>query len=60
MKLIAAMSIGILSLAMVLSSSTTSKESIHQFKVEDIEGKTFDLSTLKGKKVMIDDSVSSS
>ncbi len=53
MKIIAAMSIGILSLAMVLSSSTTSKESIHQFKVEDIEGKTFDFSSLKGKKIMI-------
>jgi len=53
MKIIAAMSIGILSLAMVLSSSTTSKESIDQFKVEDIEGKTFDFSTLKGKKIMV-------
>jgi len=53
MKIIAAMSIGILSLAMVLSSSTTGKESIHQFKVEDIEGKTFDFSSLKGKKIMV-------
>ena len=53
MKLIAAMSIGILSLAMVLSSSTNGKESIHQFKVEDIEGKSFDFSSLKGKKIMV-------
>jgi glutathione peroxidase len=28
-------------------------QSIHQFSVLDIEGKTFDLSELKGKKVMI-------
>ena len=27
--------------------------SIHQFKVTDIEGKEFDLSTLKGKRVMV-------
>jgi len=53
MKILVAMSIGILSLATLLSSSTTSKESIHQFKVEDIEGKKFDFSSLKGKKIMI-------
>lgn len=28
-------------------------KSIHQFKVEDINGDTFDLSSLKGKKVLI-------
>lgn len=28
-------------------------QSVHQFKVEDIEGNIFDLSALKGKKVMI-------
>jgi len=28
-------------------------QSIHQFKVEDINGQTFDLASLKGKKVMI-------
>ena len=28
-------------------------ESIHQFKVTDLYGETFDLSSLKGKKVMI-------
>ncbi len=30
-----------------------SKETIYQFKVEDLSGKMFDFSTLKGKKVMI-------
>ena len=29
------------------------KESIHQFKVKDIEGNNYDFATLKGKKVMI-------
>lgn len=29
------------------------KESIHQFTVTDINGKTFDFSSLKGKKVMV-------
>ena len=29
------------------------KETIYQFKVEDIEGTSFDFSTLKGKKIMI-------
>lgn len=29
------------------------KQNIYSFKVKDIEGKTFDFSTLKGKKVMI-------
>lgn len=53
MKIIAAMSIGILSLAMVMSAASTGKESIHQFKVKDIEGKSFDFSSLKGKKVMV-------
>jgi len=36
----------------VLAAIDNSK-SIHQFKVTDIEGNDFDLSTLKGKKVMI-------
>ncbi len=38
---------------MMLFSMNTERQSIHQFKVEDIVGKTFDLSSLKGKKVMI-------
>ncbi len=29
------------------------RQSIHQFKVADIEGKEFDFSSLKGKKVMV-------
>ncbi len=29
------------------------KQSIYQFKAEDIDGNTFDFSTLKGKKIMI-------
>ncbi len=29
------------------------KQSIHQFKVENISGETFDFSSLKGKKVMV-------
>lgn len=29
------------------------KETIYQFKVEDLEGNTFDFSTLKGKKILI-------
>ncbi|MEN9997209.1 MAG: hypothetical protein RI922_199, partial [Bacteroidota bacterium] len=31
----------------------TMAESIHQFKVQDIEGNTFDFSALKGKKIMV-------
>ncbi len=29
------------------------KQSIYQFKVEDLSGNTFDFSTLKGQKIMI-------
>lgn len=38
-----------------LASNTTTMEraSIHQFKVQDLEGNDFDFSTLKGKKVMV-------
>ncbi len=32
---------------------TMEKQSIYQFKVEDISGKTFDFASLKGKKIMI-------
>ena len=42
-----------ISLAMVLFSATSERQTIHQFKVKDIEGNTFDFSTLKGKKVMV-------
>ena len=30
-----------------------SKQNIYQFQVEDLEGNTFDFSTLKGKKILI-------
>ena len=42
-----------ISLAIILVSSTMSKQSIHQFKVKDLDGNDFDFSSLKGKKVMI-------
>jgi glutathione peroxidase len=31
----------------------SAQNSIHQFKVDDINGKTFDFSTLKGKKILV-------
>jgi glutathione peroxidase len=43
-----------ISLAVLLFSATmTTKQSIHQFKVNDLEGNDFDFASLKGKKVMI-------
>lgn len=36
-----------------MSTPLVTKETIYQFKVEDLSGKTFDFSTLKGKKVII-------
>jgi glutathione peroxidase len=41
------------SLLIILFSATMQKQSIHQFKVKDLEGNDFDFSTLKGKKVMV-------
>ena len=38
---------------MSFAFTQSSSSSIHQFKVKDIEGNTFDLASLKGKKVMI-------
>lgn len=35
------------------STSTMEKASIHQFKVQDLEGNNFEFSTLKGKKIMV-------
>lgn len=35
------------------NNNTVMIQSIYDFKVEDISGKTFDFSTLKGKKIMI-------
>ena len=42
-----------LSLLIILFSATMQKQSIHQFKVKDLEGNDFDFSKLKGKKVMV-------
>lgn len=36
-----------------VNAQTMEKESIHQFKVTDLYGEEFDLSSLKGKKVMV-------
>lgn len=33
--------------------TTMQKQTIYQFKVEDLSGKTFDFASLKGKKIMI-------
>ena len=35
------------------SNQAMSKQTIYQFQVEDLEGNTFDFSTLKGKKILI-------
>ena len=34
-------------------TKTMEKQTIYQFKVEDLSGKTFDFASLKGKKIMI-------
>jgi len=34
-------------------SVSMTKQSIYQFKVQDLNGKTFDFSTLKGKKILV-------
>lgn len=38
---------------LVTNKNTMERASIHQFKVQDLEGKDFDFSTLKGKKIMV-------
>jgi glutathione peroxidase len=43
----------IICLSAFLMSNIDDSKSVHQFKVEDINGESFDFSTLKGKKVMI-------
>ena len=35
------------------SDATMEKQTIYQFKVKDLSGKTFDFASLKGKKIMI-------
>jgi len=37
----------------ILTAQDMDKQSIHQFKVTDLYGKSFDFSTLKGKKIMV-------
>jgi glutathione peroxidase len=36
-----------------MSMTPAEQQTIYQFKVKDIDGKTFDFATLKGKKIMI-------
>ena len=36
-----------------MSTPVVAKETIYQFKVEDLSGKSFDFASLKGKKIMI-------
>lgn len=43
----------IIGLSLLSFSGINESKSVHQFTVTDIEGQKFDLSTLKGKKVMI-------
>ena len=40
-------------LTISLSAQNNMKNSLHQFTVETLEGKTFDFSSLKGKKIMV-------
>ncbi|TDE07239.1 glutathione peroxidase [Flavobacterium sandaracinum] len=37
----------------IMSTPAIAKETIYQFKVEDLSGKSFDFASLKGKKVII-------
>lgn len=45
--------ISVLVTALLISINTVNATDIYEFKVEDISGKEFDISSLKGKKVMI-------
>ncbi|MEY4792045.1 MAG: Glutathione peroxidase BsaA [Bacteroidota bacterium] len=38
---------------LIMSMTPAEQQTIYQFKVKDIDGKTFDFATLKGKKIMI-------
>ena len=40
-------------LFMTITMESQTKQTIYQFKAEDLSGKTFDFATLKGKKIMI-------
>ncbi|MBK8600609.1 MAG: glutathione peroxidase [Flavobacterium sp.] len=37
----------------ITTTNTMEKQTIYQFKVEDLSGKTFDFATLKGKKILV-------
>jgi glutathione peroxidase len=38
---------------MTITMEAQTKQSIHQFKVKDLSGNTFDFATLKGKKILV-------
>lgn len=40
-------------LLMTITMEAQTKQSIHQFKVKDLSGNTFDFATLKGKKILV-------
>jgi glutathione peroxidase len=42
-----------ISLLMTITMEAQTKQSIHQFKVKDLNGKTFDFASLKGKKILV-------
>ena len=42
-----------IALLMTITMEAQTKQSIHQFKVKDLNGKTFDFATLKGKKILV-------
>jgi glutathione peroxidase len=42
-----------LSLLITIAMEAQTKQSIHQFKVKDLNGKTFDFASLKGKKILV-------
>lgn len=42
-----------LALLMTITMEAQTKQSIHQFKVKDLSGNTFDFATLKGKKIVV-------
>ena len=42
-----------IALLMTITMEAQTKQSIHQFKVKDLSGKTFDFATLKGKKILV-------
>jgi glutathione peroxidase len=43
----------VVTLFMTIFMEAQTKQSIHQFKVKDLNGKTFDFAKLKGKKILV-------